>query len=38
MRFQKGRNPDDRAPIVRYAPALMGWNNDRQGFGFFAAR
>lgn len=37
MRYQKGRNPSDRAHVVRHAPALQGWNNDRKGFGFFAA-
>lgn len=38
MRYQKGRNPVDRAHVVRHAPAPQGWNNDLQGFGFFAAR
>lgn len=40
MRFQKGRNPVDRAHVVRRVLGTLrsAYANDLQGYGFFAAR
>lgn len=40
MRFQKGRNPVDRAHVARRVLGTLrsAYANDLQGYGFFAAR